>query len=62
MTAVQLALCDPDWADLTPVPRPRRGRGRRLREREKHDLRGQGLTNRQINRIRTIRLASQEYL
>jgi hypothetical protein len=51
MTAVRLALddCDPTWQ-----PQPRRGR--RIREREKHDLRGQGLTRRQLNNIRTIRL------
>jgi hypothetical protein len=51
VTAVQLALtdCDPTWQ-----PQPRRGR--RLREREKHDLRGQGLTNRQLDHIRTIRV------
>jgi hypothetical protein len=53
VTAVQLDLddCDPGWA---PVPKPRPGR--RIREREKHDLRGQGLTRRQLDRIRTIRL------
>lgn len=61
MTGVQLALgCDPAWAEATPQPRPRRGR--RLRECQKHDLRGQGLTNQQLDRIRTIRLVNQEYL
>lgn len=58
MTGVQLEIdCEPGWH---PVPEPRRGR--RLKSREKRDLRGQGLTRRQINRIRTIQLASQEYL
>ena len=54
MTGTQLALddCDPAWA---PAPKPRPGR--RLHPSEKHDLDGQGLTPRQLDSIRTIRLA-----
>lgn len=58
MTAVQLTLdwpdCEPTWTTDEPPKKP--ARRRRPRSFEKYDLRGQGLTPRQLDRITTIRL------